>query len=89
MTGAASKKPVGVRIVDGSKKELMTVSGIDRDGNMLVIKGKIFGTMPMTAKLSPEEARNALKLLSPKLIWFLLTFLFRSTKADAGRPARG
>lgn len=89
MTAAAAKKPVGVRIVDGSKKELMTVSGIERDGDMLVIKGKIFGTMPMTAKLSPEEARNALKMLSPKLVWFLLTFLFRSTKADAGKPHRG
>lgn len=73
------KKKTGVRIVDGSKKELMTVSAVERDGNMLVIKGKIFGTMPMTAKLSPEEARNALKLLSPKIVWFLLTFLFRKS----------
>ncbi len=73
----AAKKPASVTIVDGAKKELMTVSAIECDGNMLVIKGKIFGTMPMTAKLSPEEARNALKMLSPRLIWFLLTFLFR------------
>jgi len=72
-----ARKPPSVRIVDGAKKELMTVSAIDRDGNLLVIKGKIFGTMPMTAKLSPEEARNALRLLSPKLVWFLLTFLLR------------
>ena len=73
----AGKKPAGVRIVDAAKKELMNVSAIERDGNMLVVKGKIFGTMPMTAKLSPEEARNALRMLSPGLVWFLLTFLFR------------
>jgi hypothetical protein len=72
-----AKKPAGVRIVDGARKELMNVTAIERDGDMLVVKGKIFGTMPMTAKLSPEEARNALKMLSPKLVWFLLTFLFR------------
>lgn len=70
-------KPVGITIVDASKKELMRVSAIERDGNMLVIKGKIFGAMPMVAKLTPEEARKALKMLSPRLIWFLLTFLFR------------
>lgn len=78
MTDTA-KKRASVRIVDGAKKELMTVSAIERDGDMLVVKGKIFGTMPMTAKLSPEEGRNALRMLSPKLIWFLLTFLFRKS----------
>lgn len=72
-----AKKPAGLRIVDGARKELMNVTAIERDGDMLVVKGKIFGTMPITAKLSPEEARNALKMLSPKLVWFLLTFLFR------------
>jgi hypothetical protein len=81
----AAKKPAGVKIVDGSKKELMTVSAIERDGNMLVIKGKIFGTMPMTAKLSPQEARNALKMLSPRLVWFLLTFLFRRAKEEPAK----
>jgi hypothetical protein len=78
-------KPAGVKIVDGAKKELMHISAIERDGDMLVIKGKIFGTMPMTAKLSPEEARKALKMLTPKLVWFLLTFLFRRSAADPAK----
>ena len=80
-----TRKPAAVRIVDGAKKELMTVSAIDRDGNMLVIKGKIFGTMPMTAKLSPEEARNALKMLTPSLVWFLLTFMFRRSSHEPAK----
>jgi hypothetical protein len=41
------------------------------------MKGKVFGSMPMTAKLTPQEGRNALKLLNFKLVLFLLTFLFR------------
>ena len=36
----------------------MTVSRIERDGNQLVIKAKVFGTMPMTAILTPAEVRE-------------------------------
>ena len=50
---------------DGS--ELMTVTALERDGNSLVIKGKVFGAMPMNARLKPEAARAALKLLTPRL----------------------
>jgi hypothetical protein len=60
---------------DGS--ELMTVTALERDGNTLVIKGKVFGAMPMNARLSPVAARAALKLLSPRLLLFLLTLPFR------------
>ena len=66
-----------MKILDGSRKELMAVSAVSRDGNDLVIKARIFGTMPVTAKLSPEEARAGLKLLTPRLVLFLITFLFR------------
>ena len=38
---------------------LMQVSAIERRGNELLIKGKVFGTMPMTARLSPAEALEA------------------------------
>ena len=60
---------------DGS--EIMTVSALERDGNSLLIKGKVFGTMPMNARLQPEAARAALKLLTPRLLLFLLTLPFR------------
>ena len=60
---------------DGS--ELLTVTSLARDGNSLLIKGKVFGAMPMNARLSPEAARAALKLLTPRLILFLLTLPFR------------
>lgn len=69
----------GARILDAQDKELMTVRKIERNGNALVIRGKIFGAMPMVAKLTPEEARAALKLLDVKTILFLLTLLFRNS----------
>jgi hypothetical protein len=55
----------------------MDVSSIERDGNDLVIKGKVFGTMPMTARLTPEQARAAFKLLNLRTILFILTLPFR------------
>jgi len=69
-----------VKIYSADKSELMQVSSIERKGDDLVLKGKVFGTMPMSATLTPEQAREALKLLSPKLIFFLLTLPFRKSK---------
>ena len=66
-----------MKIYDGNDGELMQVREIARDGDNLLIRGKIFGTMPMVAKLTPHEARAALKLLNAKTVWFLLTLLFR------------
>jgi hypothetical protein len=66
---------VKLRGTDGS--ELMTVASLQRDGDMLVIKGKVFGAMPLVARLDADAARDALKLLSPGLVWFLLTLPFR------------
>jgi hypothetical protein len=44
---------------------------------VLIIKGKVFGAMPLVAKLDADAARAALKLLTPGLFWFLLTLPFR------------
>ncbi len=57
--------------------ELLTVNSLTRDGNSLLIEGKVFGAMPMNAHLRPEAARAALKLLTPRLVLFLLTLPFR------------
>jgi hypothetical protein len=66
-----------MKLVGPDKGELMTVSALERDGNDLVIKGKVFGTMPMTARLTPGQARAALKLLDLRTMLFLLTLPFR------------
>jgi hypothetical protein len=60
---------------DNSK--LMEIEALERSGNDLLIKGKVFGAMPMTARLTPSEARKGLKLVGFKLALFMLTFLLR------------
>ncbi len=66
-----------MKIYDATDQELMTVRELVREGDNLVIRGKIFGAMPMAAKLTPKEARAALKLLDFKTVLFLLTLIFR------------
>ena len=69
-----------MKIYAADKSELMQVSKIERKGNDLVLKGKVFGTMPMSATLTPEQARAAFKLLSVQLVLFLITMPFRKSK---------
>ncbi|HTP39484.1 MAG TPA: hypothetical protein VMI92_07885 [Steroidobacteraceae bacterium] len=68
-----------MKLFGSDNKELMSVTTIERDGSDLLIKGKIFGAMPLSAKLRPEEARAALKLMSWKTLFFLVTLIFRSS----------
>lgn len=73
---SSNKVPVA-KIMDANDKELMAIRKIERDGDALVVRGKIFGAMPMVAKLTPSEARAALKLLDVKTILFIISMLFR------------
>lgn len=66
-----------MKIFGSDNSELMAVSAIERNGNELVLKGKIFGAMPMQAKVRPEEARAALRLLDLKTVLFLISLIFR------------
>lgn len=66
-----------MKIYGADGKEMMTVSSLERDGSTLVVKGKLFGTMPLTAKLKPQEARKVFGLLSFRMWLFLLTLPFR------------
>jgi hypothetical protein len=66
-----------MKIQSSDGAELMTVQSLERDGNTLLIRGKVFGAMPMNARLTPEAARAAFRLLTPRLIFFLLTMPFR------------
>lgn len=76
-----------MKLYGPDNKELMVVTAIERQGNELVLKGKIFGTMPMTAKIRPAEARKVFGLMKPSVLLFALTFLFR--RSPAQRPTTG
>jgi hypothetical protein len=69
-----------MKLYGKDRRELMTVSRIERDGNDLLIKAKVFGTMPMTASLTPADVREGLKLLGLRGILFVLTMPFRGSK---------
>jgi hypothetical protein len=66
-----------VKLYGPDRRELMTVSSIERSGNQLLIKGKVFGTMPLSASLTPAQARAGLKLLGLRGLFFVFTMLFR------------
>lgn len=66
-----------MKIYGADGKEMMVVTALEREGSTLVIKGKLFGTMPLTAKLRPAEARKAFGLLNWRLFLFVLTLPFR------------
>lgn len=66
-----------MKIYGPDNNELMQITSLEAEGGKLVMRGKVFGSMPLTAKLTGAEARNGLKLLNFRLVVFLLTFLFR------------
>ena len=70
-----------MKLYGSDNQELMSVTSLTRDGSNLVIKGRIFGSVPLTAKLKPEEARAALKLLDFRTILFLLAMLLRKGRS--------
>jgi hypothetical protein len=73
-----------MKLYGPDRRELMTVSRIDREGDKLLIKAKVFGTMPMTASITPENVREGLKLLGVRGVLFALTMLFRRSRSSQG-----
>lgn len=69
-----------MKVLDAQDKELMKIRKIEVENGELIIRGKIFGAMPMVAKLTPEEARAGLKLLGFKEIVKLIPFILRRSK---------
>jgi hypothetical protein len=66
-----------VKIFGADNQELIAISAIERDGAELVLRGKIFGTLPMSARIRPQEARRGLKLLDWRTALFVLTLPWR------------
>jgi hypothetical protein len=66
-----------MKLYGADGKELMMITAIERDGSELMVKGKIFGTMPLTARMKPSEFRKGLGLMSWRTLWFAFTLPFR------------
>ncbi|MGH8230938.1 MAG: hypothetical protein ACRESY_03865 [Steroidobacteraceae bacterium] len=80
-TTPAPKCNAFMKIYGADNREMMRITALEREGSELVVRGKLFGAMPLTAKLRPEDARAALKLLNFRTALFLLTLLFRRKRA--------
>jgi hypothetical protein len=57
--------------------ELIEIITVAPEPNRVVVHGKIMGAMPMKAVLTPEQLRQGFKFLTPRLIFTLITMLFR------------
>jgi hypothetical protein len=69
-----------MKIFGPDNQELIAISAIERDGAELVLRGKILGTLPMSARIRPEEARRALKLLDWRTAMFVLSLPWRRAR---------
>lgn len=76
-----------VKLIDPNNAELMAISGLERNGNELVIRGKIYGSMPIKARLTPQEVRNIFGLLNASLLFFIVSMLFRRDAAADAKKA--
>ncbi len=79
---AAATAQAGVTLYGPGNEELMTIRSIERGGDDLVVKGQAYGTMPITLRVRPDQARRLIKLLRLSLLPFLIGVLFRR-----GKPA--
>jgi len=66
-----------VKIFGPDNQELIAISAIERDGAELVLRGKILGTLPMSARIRPEEARRGLRMLDWRTALFVLSLPWR------------
>lgn len=73
-----------MKIFSSDRSELMDVTALEIQGGTLVVRCKVFGTMPVSAVLTPQEARKGLSLLNLRTFWFLITLpLRRRTRGTA------
>jgi hypothetical protein len=80
-----------VKLYGSDDRELLEVSALRRDGDSLLLQGRILGMMPLSARLKPEEARAAWRMMDWPTRWFLFTLLFRrgQPRQHSGPPGSG
>ena len=80
----------GMKLRGPDGTELMEVSAIERDRDTLVMKCLVMRSIPMTAVLSPEQARRGLALMGFRNLLFAASLLLRrSAGKKRDRPGQG
>jgi hypothetical protein len=62
--------------------EMMDIRSLERDGDVLVLKGKIMRSMPATIHLRPQDLWQAFSLFSWPLLLRLPMLLFKGRRAS-------
>lgn len=64
-------------IFSADRSKLMEIEEFSREGSTLRFRGKIMGSMPVTAMVTPSQVRQMLKGLGMGLLLFAISMLFR------------
>jgi len=67
------------------KSLLIEVRSVKEHPSGLILEGKIMGTMPMKAVLTPEEMRAAFRLLTWRVTWRALRMLIQGSFATGDK----
>jgi hypothetical protein len=73
--------------------EMMDIRSLERDGDVLIVKGKIMKSMPATIHVRPEDLWEAFSLFTWPLLLRLPGLMFkgfkRSRAAKSAKPTSG
>jgi hypothetical protein len=76
-----------MKLVSKDGIEMMDIRSVQREGEVLVVRGKVMGSMPTTIHVRPENLWQAWQLLDWKLLFalpgLLLTGYRRSRDSKA------
>ena len=67
--------------------EMMDVKSIERDGDSLVMKGKMMGSMYAAIYLRPQDVWQALRLLSFSTLLYLPVILYKGFRRNRKAPS--
>ncbi len=67
---------LGMKLYGSQGLLLIEVESIAAQDPNIHIKGKMMGQVPMTVVLRPGDVREALTMLSPRVIWQAVKMLF-------------
>lgn len=74
-----------MKLYDRYGAEMMHVKSLERNGEDLMMKGKMMGHIPANVYLKPEELWKSLKLLSWSMIWYMPFMLFKGWRRSSGK----
>ena len=66
-----------MKLMSKDGMEMMDIRSLEREGDVLVMKGKIMRSMPVTIHLRPEDLWQAFSLFSWPLLLRLPMLLFK------------